>query len=245
MGILKRLREIIEGNIHDQLDKVDDPEIRINQIMRDLEAGLVEMRQTLAHSMANHHISGQNRDNLRKEAEEWEDHAARALKSGDEPLARKALEKKIYYKNRILMAEEQVADDAALVEQVRKDMIRLEERFHEVRARRDTLVARSRSASARGKVLGTSEKMEGGLPGFGQVDDAVRRMDDLENKLDHRHAEYQARVQLATEGLAGDVERQVKSLKAKDDLDAEMAALKAKLAGNKRDPETGSVTGNG
>jgi phage shock protein A len=131
MGILKRLREIIEGNIHDQLDKVDDPETRINQILRDLEAGLVEMRQTLAHSMANHHISGQNRDNLRKEAQEWEDHAARALKSGDEPLALKALEKKIYYKNRIQMAEEQVADDAALVEQVRKDMIRLEERFHE------------------------------------------------------------------------------------------------------------------
>jgi phage shock protein A len=229
MGILKRLREIIEGNIHDQLDKVDDPEIRINQILRDLEAGLVEIRQSLAQAMANHHISGQNCDTLRKEAQEWEEHAMRALKAGDEALARKALEKKVYYKNRIQMAEEQVADDAALVEQVRKDMLRLEERFHEVRARRDTLVARSRGAKARGRVINVSDKMNGGLPGFGQVDDAVRRMDDLERQLDYKHAEYTAKVQLATEGLAGDVERQVKSLKAKDDLEAELAALKAKL----------------
>lgn len=244
MGILKRLREIIEGNIHDQLDKVDHPEIRINQILRDLEAGLVEMRQTLANTMANHHISKQNRENLFKEAQEWEDHAGRALLAGDEALARKALEKKLYYKDRIKMAEEQVADDAALVEQIRKDMIRLEERFHEVRARRDTLAARSRSASARGKALGATERMDAGLPGVGQVEDAVRRMDDLENKLDHQQAVHKARIEIATEGLAGDVEKQVRSLKAKEDLDGEMAALKARLAA-KRTDSGNAPAGNG
>ncbi len=230
MGILKRLKEIIEGNIHEQLDRVDDPEARINQILRDLETGLVELRQTLANAMANHHISLQNRDNLVKEAQEWDDHAARALKAGDEPLALKALEKKLYYKNRIHMAEEQVADDAALVEQIRGDLLRVEERYHEVRVRRDTLVARNRSASARGRVLGATDKLEGRLPGLGHADDAVRRMDDLETKLDHTYAQYQARVQLATEGIAGDVERQVKALKAKEDLDAEMASLKARIS---------------
>ena len=37
MGVLERLSTLIRANINDMLDQAEDPEIMLNQILRDME----------------------------------------------------------------------------------------------------------------------------------------------------------------------------------------------------------------
>ena len=42
MGILERISTIMKANINDLLDRAEDPEIMLDQYIRDLESGVAE-----------------------------------------------------------------------------------------------------------------------------------------------------------------------------------------------------------
>src|SRR5438093_4711564 len=52
MGVLERLSTLIRANINDMLDSAEDPEIMLNQILRDMETEIGKARSQVADMMA-------------------------------------------------------------------------------------------------------------------------------------------------------------------------------------------------
>jgi len=52
MSFLNRIQEILAANINDLLDKVENPEASINQMIRNMEKGIADMRKHTAAMIA-------------------------------------------------------------------------------------------------------------------------------------------------------------------------------------------------
>ena len=99
MSILQRIQSILVGNINELLDKVEDPETAVNQMIRDMEEAMSEMRNNTASAIATAKMTEKKLEKAGKEQRLWQQNAETALRSGDEELAKKALLRPIHSSN--------------------------------------------------------------------------------------------------------------------------------------------------
>jgi len=97
MGVFKRIKDMTKASVNEMLDKVEDPIVMLNQYLRDMEAEIHEAEVTVAKQMANERRMKQRVDEAYKMSAQREAQAELALKNGQEEVARKLLEEKIYY----------------------------------------------------------------------------------------------------------------------------------------------------
>lgn len=94
MGVLNRFKDIMTSNINALLDKAEDPEKMIDQILRDLNSDLGNVKAETASIMAVEKRAKRELDECREEMNRMEKYAVKALEAGNEDDARKFLEKK-------------------------------------------------------------------------------------------------------------------------------------------------------
>lgn len=94
MSVLARFRDIMSSNINALLDKVEDPEKMIDQILRNLNRDLGKVKAETASIMAQEQRAKRELDECIAEVEKMERYAIRALEAGNEDDARKFLERK-------------------------------------------------------------------------------------------------------------------------------------------------------
>src|SRR3954451_16087796 len=94
MGILGRLSTLIKSNVNDVIDSIQDPAKEIDQMIRDMEDSARQARTEVAESRAGEKLQGRRVETLAAEAKTWEEHAMRAVQSGDDALAKEALRRK-------------------------------------------------------------------------------------------------------------------------------------------------------
>lgn len=228
MSILKRLRTIITGNINDLLDRVDDPEVAINQMIRDLESGIAELRKNTGLALATQKGHEKRLSKYREEAQHWMDHAELALKEGREEEARTALSKRFHMIEKSDLLEPQIKDDQALVQRLKRELHRLEERIQEVRTKRDTLVAKKRMVERRKKITSDTVKTQNGSGIINGFHDVLQRFE--EENMDTT-AMLEAREELQAEFDQKSVEAEFEQRKREHDIDDELNKLKQKLKG--------------
>ncbi len=95
MSILGRIKDLISANINAMLDKAEDPEKMANEYLRQLTNELYEARTGVAQAMADETRLEQRRIAAEAEVEQWQIKAERALRAGDEALAKAALARKV------------------------------------------------------------------------------------------------------------------------------------------------------
>jgi phage shock protein A len=217
MRILSRCSEIIVANINALLDKAENPEAMIAQIIREMEDDLA-----LARSHAASAIAAERR--LRRELAEqrvgidfWQTKARTVVAAGREDLARLALANK---KELEASAAELTTHHAAALEistDVRNSLRALEANLNTARRKQRSLIARHRAAQAHealgraaGKRLGTDF-----TPGA-KLQHWEQRLSDLEDVI-AAHAEVQ--------GL-GKLETVLADLETETEVERELAALK-------------------
>jgi phage shock protein A len=218
MGIFSRTRDIVAANMTDLLDRAEDPAKMIRMIILEMEETLVEVRASAARTIADQKEMRRHIAKLEKLQENWTEKAELALSKDREDLAKAALTERQKAADMAdqLKAEIEVLDDALQASEA--DIAKLQQKLREARARQNSIVTRLESAHNRMKLR---EAYSGA-----RVEDAFSRFDVLERRVDMA----EGRADAAGMGEPKTLEDQFSELRSSDKVDAELEALKAKLA---------------
>ena len=94
MGVLDRLSTLLRANINDMLDQAEDPEIMLNQILRDMEGEINKARSQVAEMMAQERIFSDDLNSAKGQASHMEERAEYYVRQGDDTMAKEALKRK-------------------------------------------------------------------------------------------------------------------------------------------------------
>ena len=218
MGILGRLSTLIKSNVNDAIDSMQDPAKEIGQMIRDMEESARQARTEVAQCMAEEKRLAKRVEQLAGEVTTWEEHAGRAVKAGDDALAREALKRKAEKEAERLESEKALQEQKTYVDQLTAGLKALEARVKEVKLREGTLREKARAAKGASP---TSVKTS-----------AFQDFDRMSGKIEAVEAE----VGLAEE-LSGDTaerretDRKLRALGEDKSVDDALAELKKKLGG--------------
>jgi phage shock protein A len=222
MGIFSRFTDIINSNINSLLDKAEDPEKMVRLIIQEMEDTLVEVRSSSAKTLADKKELSRQVERFEKDAQQWQEKAELALSKGREDLARAALmeKKKCSESAGALMDELTHVDEH--IAKLQDEISQLQEKLADAKARQKAIIMREKTASSRLKVKSSIDSE--------RVNDALSRFDRYERKIDDIEAQVEA-YDLGSKSLADEIAE----LEADENVDDELAELKAKMAENKKD----------
>ncbi len=219
MGIFSRTRDIIAANFTDLLDKAEDPAKMIRMIILEMEETLVEVRASAARTIADQKEMRRHIAKLDKLQENWTEKAELALSKDREDLAKAAL---IERQKAADMAEQLQSEIAVLDDALRaseEDIAKLQNKLREARNRQNSIQTRLESATNRVRMR---EVYAGS-----KVQDAFSRFDVMERRVDMAEGRADA---LALGAPQKSLEEEIAELKTSEKVEADLAALKAKLS---------------
>lgn len=219
MGILSRIGTLVRSNINDLIDRAEDPEKIIKQIILDMEESVRDGKVALASTITEEKkLKAIYEENLQKHSE-WMEKAELAVEKGDDNLAREAIRRAKTHESNADSAKTQWEEQRKVVASLREDLDTLESKLNEAKAKKELLIARQRRAEAQRKV---AEQMSGMKKGANAFD----TFDRMEEKVSHMEAQAQAAAEVGSDSI----EERFKALEKNDDVDDVLAALKAKKA---------------
>lgn len=222
MGILDRISTILRANINDLLDKAEDPEKMLEQILRDMESQIAEARGAVASMIAQEKELQADMEENERLTGEWQRKAELAITRGQDDLAREALKRKNQYQANAETYRRQWTSQVEMVGKLKGQLRQLESKYQHSLSQKDVLIARRRRAQAQEQV----SKTVSGMPRI----DASAELDRMERKIRGEEARAAAYEELGDDSL----DSQFAELERDAGVEDELAALKAKVRG----PET-------
>ena len=216
MALLERVSTLIRANLNDLIDKAEDPEKMIKQLILDMENQLLQVKTQVAISIADQHVlEGKLKENEDNE-KQWLRRAELAVDKKDDALARSAIERSMSYKSTAESFRQQVEDQKTQVENLKTALLKLQQKMAEAQAKSDMLIAQHRRSRAMGKAADASLTM-------GDQSKAAA-FDRMKNKVQHSEAAAQAKSEL----VADDVEDRFAALEKQDEINRLLEEIKSK-----------------
>jgi phage shock protein A len=151
MGLLERVGTLIRANLNDMVDKAEDPEKMIKQVILDMENQYLQVKTQVAVSIADQHILEKKQHEQEDVGNDWMRKAEVAVDKGQDDLARAALDRYQTGQRLAQSFQEQVNDQKAQVETLKSVLLKLEQKLDEAKSKRDVLLARHRRSVALNK----------------------------------------------------------------------------------------------
>ena len=217
MSIISRIKSLLAANANAALDAVENPDVMIDQYIREAESNLGEVKAHTADAMV---IAGKCQkkvDAINAEIAALEGYAKKALEAGNEEDSVKFLEKKVSLEAELPELEASLASANATVENLRGVHDKLQSEVDGYRLKRDTLkskVSIMKANEAATKVLDS-----------GRYTSTAVNFSRIEERIDNMIAKQDA---LAT--LNSGKKNEVSELKAKYGSAEHDAAVQAELA---------------
>ena len=221
MGLLDRMSTLVRSNLNDLLDRAEDPEKMIKQLLVDMNNQRIQAKTQVAAAIAEERRVQQRAQEAEKQADEWQRRAELAIEKGDDELAKQALVRRNTYAQTAAGMQEQLQAYSAQVQALRDGMRQLDDKIGEAEAKKELLIARSRSAKAQE----TMHRTLSGIRGSGTMGEFDR--------LEQRVQEQEARAAAYTDLSADRLEDQFAALESESDLDRQLRELKSR----KQQPE--------
>ena len=228
MGIFSRIGDILKANINDMIDKAEDPEKMVKQIILDLQKEVNQGTQALGKAMASERIAKRQYEDAAKVSADWEAKAKAALNAGDVDLAKKALAAKVKADEKTTKYQEMYQQISTQTQQVREQVEALKEKLEEAKSRQALLVARSQMAKTQ-KNLAQSV---GGLDSSSALD----KFNRMEEKVSRQEAEAEAFAELNGTSTSAE-EDSFAQLQQDMEVDAELQRLMAEMGQTAEEPE--------
>ncbi|MFW5468692.1 PspA/IM30 family protein [Knoellia sp. CPCC 206435] len=230
-SILGRISQLAKANINSILDRAEDPEKMLNQLVTDFTNSIADAEEAVATTIANTRMAEEDLRIDREAAQEWGRKAAAASAKADElrtsgdtagadkfdGLAKVALTRQLGYEREVTEAEPRIAQQNATVDQLKAGLTVMRTKLEDLKNRRSQLVARSRAAEAQSQVQESLSAID--------VMDPTSELSRFEDRIRSQEAMVQGRA----EAQATTLEDQFAELDDSGDdaeVEARLAALK-------------------
>ncbi len=221
MGLLERVSTLIRANINDLVDRAEDPEKLIKQVILDMENQYLQVKTQVAVSIADQHMLGKKLQENEDTARDWMRKAEISVDRSQDDLARAALDRFQTSQRLAQSYREQVDDQRAQVETLKGALVKLEQKLDEAKSKRDLLLARHRRSLSLGKAAHAQTLLGD--------DSKSATFDRLKHRVHHREAVATAEVELLSDDMGEKLTR--------IDRDAEVDRLLAELKARRGLPE--------
>ncbi len=146
MSILGRLGNLIKSNLNSAVDKLSDPAKEIDLLVEEMEDELKQLRVTLRDQLVQEKLAQKKVDEEYRNVQKWQDHAERAVRAGDDELAKEALRRRVEAEAKLEAAERIHAEQSRHVQKLSDDLKSGDQKLVEIKARKEVLKSRARSA---------------------------------------------------------------------------------------------------
>jgi phage shock protein A len=218
----------VRANINALIDQAEDPQLMLDQLVRDYTNSIAEAESAVAQTIGNLRLAEQDHAEDLESAADWGRKALAASAKGSElraagstedadkfdKLAKIAIGKQISAENEAKTAEPHIASQNQVVDQLKDGLDKMREKLSELTSKRDELVARAKTAQAQSQVHDAIQSID--------VLDPTSELGRFEEKVRREEAKVMGQQELAASSL----DSQFESL---EDLDKE-AEVEARLA---------------
>jgi len=216
MSVITRVRDIVNANVHAALDKAEDPEKLVKQMIREMEDTLVDVKAACATAMARQRKAEREQRDARRLAGCWEKRAELAVDRGREQLARDALRQKGRYRDEVDAYDRDVAKFAEIVAAYKDDIVQIEEKLNTARERQRVLVQRHIHAVQKQRVQREIRRVD--------TSEAIVRFDVFAERIEPRETE--AHWDEVGQRHGATLEGAFREMERDEDIENELAALK-------------------
>lgn len=233
MGFLGRLAQLIKSNLNDLINKSEDPEKMLNQVIVDMSQQLIEAKKQVAVAIADEKRLYKQFDAEAKKSQDWEQKAMLAVRSGDDALAKEALLRKKEHDSIAAQYQEQWERQKTLTDQLKTALKALNAKIGEAQRKKNVLIARKRRAEAMKSIQET-------MSGLSDAS-AFETFDRMAEQIDQMEAEAEAGAEVAEQYTGDILKHRFSELEATAGADQELEALKRKMGVLPPEPPTVSA----
>jgi phage shock protein A len=219
MALLERVSTLMRANLNDLIDRAEDPEKMIKQVILDMQNQLMQVKTQVAIAIADQHVlEKKHKENADKEAE-WMRKAELAVDKKQDDLARAALERSMSYKQMAGSFDSLVADQKTEVDNLKSALHKLDQKLAEAESKSAMLIAQHRRSRALAKasdaqmVIGDKSK--------------VATFERMKSKVRHSEAVSKAKAEMVSDN----VEDRLAALEKEDEIEKLLKEIKARRAG--------------
>ena len=194
MALLERVSTLVRANLNDLIDKAEDPEKMIKQVILDMQNQLLQVKTQVAIAIADQHLLEKKQKENEDKVAEWMRKAELAVDKKEDDLARASLQRVESYRDLSESFAQQVVDQKAQVENLKTALRQLDQKLTEANAKADLLIARQHRARAVGKASDAKLNIGDGSK--------TAAFDRMKHKVQHSEATAQAVSELVTDDVA-------------------------------------------
>ncbi|MBV9581564.1 MAG: PspA/IM30 family protein [Chloroflexi bacterium] len=216
MGILDRVSTLLRANVNDMIDRAEDPEKVVKQLIADMNNQLIQVKTQVAASIADEKQLYQRYQDNAQKAADWQARAEMAVEKGQDDMAREALSRRNAFQQTADGFKEQYDQQAQQVETLKTALHELEAKIQDAQTKEQLLIARSRRAKAETQIRTT-------LSGMDQSS-ALASFQRIEEKVSQQEARASAMAELDTDTM----EHRFQLMEQESEVDKQLADLKSK-----------------
>lgn len=193
MALLERVTALVRANLNDLIDRAENPEKMLKQVMLDMQNQLMQVKTQVAIAMADQHLLAKRLKENEDSGREWMRKAELAVDKKQEDLARAAIERSLTYQQMATGFQQQLSDQQAQVETLKSALRKLEQKLVEAQAKSELLLSQHRRAKSMSKAIDARAAL---------VDSSRSgTFDRMKDKVEREEAMGKAKAELAGDDL--------------------------------------------
>ncbi|WP_210506897.1 PspA/IM30 family protein [Naasia sp. SYSU D00057] len=230
--IFGRIANLARANINALIDQAEDPQLMLDQLVRDYTGSIAEAENAIAQTIGNLRLLEDDYREDVESAQEWGRKALAASQKADEmrasgdtasadkfdALARVALTRQMQSENEAKSAEPSIASQTEVVEKLKAGLEKMRQKLGELTAKRNELVARQKTVEAQATVHDAIKSID--------IMDSTSEVSRFEEKIRREEARVRGQQELAASSLDAQFE-QLEDVGELTEVEARLAALKA------------------
>ena len=216
MALLERVSTLIRANLNDLIDRAENPEKMIKQVILDMQNQFIQVKTQVAIAIADLHLLEKKKKENQDKHADWMRKAEMAVEKKQDDLARAALERAMQFEQMAGNFDEQIADQRTQVDLLKNALRGLEGKIAEAEGKCDLLLAQHRRSRAVGKAA------QANLKAGDQSKSAT--FDRMKHKIQREEAVGQAHHELAND----DVEEKFAKMERSEQIEKLLADIKTR-----------------